>query len=127
MASHCVGTHIPIPWCQVIFSEKAIIKTIRTLLHSPGYVPNVWERLEGLDRWDHVTTLRDRSGEPLNMLSLRQIRRILKQSPFDEKEFRVEGFGGKSNPLARFASPLAKVPVLDELMHSYYTVLLVKN
>ena len=38
VASHCTSGHIPIPWCQVWFSETAIIKTIRTLLRSPGYV-----------------------------------------------------------------------------------------
>jgi SAM-dependent methyltransferase len=125
--SHCTNYHIPIPWCQVLFSEKAIIKTIRSLLHSPGYVPNVWERIEGLDRWDHVTTLRDRPGEPLNMLSLRKIRRVLRDSPFEVIQFQVQGFSGKSNPLARLASPLAKVPIVREFVHSYYTALLAKR
>ena len=126
MASHCTGTHIPIPWCQLLFSEAAILKTIRTLLRRPDYVPNLWEEMEGLDRWDNVETLKDRPGEPLNMLSLRQIRKVMRASPFDLVEFQTLGFGGKSNRLARFAAPLAKRPFLDEIMHSYYTALLVK-
>lgn len=126
IASHCTGTHIPIPWCQVLFSETAIIKTIRTLLRSPGYVPNVWERMEGLGRWDHVTTLKDRPGEPLNMLSLRRIRRVLKDSPLDLVRFRVFGFSGRRHKIAAAASWLARLPVLNELLHSYYTALLVK-
>ncbi|HEU4687604.1 MAG TPA: class I SAM-dependent methyltransferase [Vicinamibacterales bacterium] len=126
LASHCTGWHIPIPWCQVLFSETAIIRTIRTLLRSPGYTATVWERMEGLGRWDSVTTLRDRPGEPLNMLSLRKIRRVMRASPFQLREFRVYGFSGKANPLAPVLSPLAKVPVLQELFHSYYSALLVK-
>ncbi|MGO9598648.1 MAG: class I SAM-dependent methyltransferase [Isosphaeraceae bacterium] len=125
MASHCMA-HISIPWCQVLFSETAILKTIRTLIRSPGYVPNVWERMEGLGRWDGIVTLRDRPGEPLNMLSLRRIRRVLRDSPFELVQFRVLGFGGKTNRLAVLASPLAQVPVLQEVFHSYYTALLAK-
>jgi len=126
MASHC-ASHIPIPWCQVLFSEKAILKTIRTLLHSPDYTANVWERRDGLNRWDKVTTLRDRPGEPLNMLSLRQVRRVLRNSPFDLLQFRAFGFSGKRKKTARLASHLAKVPVLQEFFHSYYCALLSKH
>lgn len=127
IASHCTGWHIPIPWCQVLFSETAIIKTIRTLLRSPEYTATVWERMEGLGRWDSVTTLRDRPGEPLNMLSLRQIRRVMKASPFQLRQFRVYPFSGKANRLAPVLSPLARVPVLQELFHSYYSALLMKS
>ena len=126
IASHCTGNHIPIPWCQVLFSETAILKTIRTLLRSPGYTPNVWERMEGLGRWDAVTTLRDRPGEPLNMLSLRQIRRVMRASPFDVQRFRVHGFTGRTNPLARVVAPLTQLPILEEFLHSYYSAILVK-
>jgi SAM-dependent methyltransferase len=125
-ASHCTGSHIPIPWCQVLFSETAIIRTIRTLLRSPGYMPTIWERMEGLGRWDAVTTLRDRPGEPLNMLSLRQVRRIMRASPLELRQFRVYGFSGKTNRLAALFAPLVKVPVIEELVHSYYSALLVK-
>jgi SAM-dependent methyltransferase len=126
MASHCTGSHIPIPWCQVIFSETAIIKTIRKLLRSPGYVPNVWEQMEGLGRWDDVTTLKDRPGEPLNMLSLRRIRRLLRESPLDLVKFKVFGFSGRRHKLAALSSWLVRLPVLEEFLHSYYTALLVK-
>jgi SAM-dependent methyltransferase len=126
VASHCTNAHIPIPWCQVWFSETAIIRTIRTLLRSPGYIPNVWERMEGLGRWDSVTTLRDRPGEPLNMLSLRQIRRVMRASPFDVRRFCVHGFSERRSRLARVAAPLTQLPVLDEFLHSYYSAILVK-
>ena len=126
MASHCLS-HIPVPWCQALFSETAILKTIRKLLRTPAYVPNIWERMEGLGRWENITSLRDRPGEPLNMLSLRRIRRILRDSPFEIRHFRVYGFGGRSNRLALLASPLAQVPVLQELLHSYYSALLGKT
>lgn len=127
VASHCTNAHIPIPWCQVWFSETAIIKTIRTLLRSPGYTPNVWERMEGLSRWDAVKTLRDRPGEPLNMLSLRQIRRVMRASPFAVRRFRVHGFSERTNRLARAAAPLTQLPILEEFLHSYYSAILVKS
>jgi SAM-dependent methyltransferase len=125
MASH-LGLHIPLPWSQVLFSEQALIRTIRSIVREPGYCPNVWEEMEGIDRWDNVRTLRDRPGEPLNMLSLRQCRRVMRDSRFELVRFDVHGFSGRSNPLARFASFLAKVPVARELFHSYYTALLRK-
>jgi SAM-dependent methyltransferase len=123
-ASHC-RSHIPIPWCQLIFSERAIIRTIRTLIRDPSYVPNVWERAEGLTRWDGVESLKDRPGEPLNMLSLRGVRRVLEASPFSW-EFEVHGFSGEANPLAKWASLLSKVPWINEVFHSSYTALLTK-
>jgi SAM-dependent methyltransferase len=126
MASHCLG-HVPIPWCQVILSERAIIQTIRRIIHAPQYVPNVWERLEGLGRWDHVHTVKDRPGEPLNMLGLRQVRKVFQKCPFELTQFQVFGFSGKVNPLARPVSFLARVPVLREFFHSYYTALLTKG
>jgi SAM-dependent methyltransferase len=125
MASHCLG-HIPIPWCQVLFSQRAIIRTIRSILHRPGYVPSVWELQDGLDRWDKVTTLKDRPGEPLNLLSLRVARKELASSPLQLSSFRVHGFSGRKNPAARAFSLLAKVPLLRELFHSYYTAVLTK-
>jgi SAM-dependent methyltransferase len=126
MASHVLG-HIPIPWCQVFFSECAIIQTIRRIIHEPGYVANYWEQTEGLGRWDNVTTLKDRPGEPLNMLSLRQIRQLLGKSPFELKRFEVFGFSGKTNVLARSVSFLSKIPVAREICHSYYTIQLTKR
>lgn len=125
MASHCLG-HIPVPWCQLLFSEKAIITTIQRIVRRSDYVPNFWERHEGLDRWDGVTTLKNRPGEPLNMLSLRRIRQILRASKFEVLSFNVHGFTGKVNRVARFASQLARVPLLEEVFHSYYTAVLRK-
>lgn len=124
MASHC-RWHIPIPWCQVLFSEKAIIRTIQTLIREPDYVPNMWERAEGVGRWDNVTTLKYRPGEPMNMLSLRQVKRLMKQSGF-RVEFTVHGFSGRANPLARGLAFLSKVPVLNEIFHSSYSAVLTK-
>jgi len=124
-ASHCHG-HIPIYWSQVIFSERAIIRTIQSLLHDPDYVPNIWERLEGLDRWDKVQTLKDRPGEPLNMLSLAQVRKILRDSRFEVSEFRVHTFSGSRSKLAGKCRWLTRIPVFNELFHSYYTAVLRK-
>jgi SAM-dependent methyltransferase len=125
LASHCLS-HIPIPWCQILFSETAIIRTIDDLLHSPDYVPNVWERIEGIDRWRGIRTLKDRPGEPLNMLSLNAVRRVLSASPFHVTRFDVHGFSAGAGGVARSLSFLAKVPVAREMFHSYYTATLTR-
>jgi SAM-dependent methyltransferase len=123
-ASHLID--VPISWCQILFSEKALIRTVRTIFREPGYVPLVWDEIAGIEQWDRVERLRDRPGEPLNMLSLRQCRRIITESDFDVVRFDVHGFSGRSVPVARLVSLLAKVPVARELFHSYYTALLRK-
>jgi SAM-dependent methyltransferase len=125
LASHCYN-HIPIPWSQVLFSERAIIRTIQRIIRDPMYAPYYWDRLQGLDRWDRVRTLRDRPGEPLNMLSLRAVRKVLQASPFDVARFEIHGYSGRRFSGARVFSPLAKIPVLRELFHSYYTATVVK-
>ncbi len=122
-ASHCTG-HLPIPWCQLLFSERAILDTIRTIIREPDYVPNQWEQAEGLSRWDGVTTLKDRPGEPLNMLSLRAIRRTLRASPFEIASFTTYGFSGRVVRAAAVLSALAHVPLLEEVFHSYYAAVL---
>lgn len=125
LGSHCLD-HIPIPWCQVLFSEKAILNTIRALIHAPGYQPNLWERLEGLNRWDGVTTLRDRPGEPLNMLGLRGVRQALQSSAFELRSFRIHGLLSGRGKAGQLLSLAARLPLLQEMFHSYYTAVLVK-
>lgn len=122
MASHCLG-HVPIPWCQVIFSEHAILQSIRTLLHSPEYRPYYWEQSGGLDRWDLVETLRDRPGEPLNQLSLSGVRSALQHPDFALASFELHPIK-KGTALGTLISPLLQLPVLDELLHGYYTATL---
>jgi SAM-dependent methyltransferase len=124
-ASHLGGV-IPIPWCQVLFSEKALIKTVRRIMRRPDYRPTVWDLMEGIDRWDRVETLRNRPGEPLNLLSLRLCRQAMTRSKLRLVRFDVHGFGGRTNRLARSFAFLAKVPIAQELFHSYYTAVLQK-
>lgn len=124
-ASHC-GFHVPIPWSQVLFSERAIIRTIQRVVRQPDYELTFWERREGIQRWDQVRTLRDRPGEPLNQLSLRGVRRVLAQSPLRLESFQVWTYSAAAGPLARALGGMARLPLFDELFHSYYTALLRK-
>jgi 2-polyprenyl-3-methyl-5-hydroxy-6-metoxy-1,4-benzoquinol methylase len=124
-ASHC-NCYIPIPWCQAIFSERAIIRTIQDLQHAPDFVPNQWDKLDGVDRWDRVTTLKDRPGESLNMLSLREIYALLTRSECDLLEFKTWPISGGRGPLAAVLGPLARLPLAREFFHSYYTAVLKK-
>lgn len=121
VASHLLSV-IPIPWCQVIFSERALIRTMSTICHDPDYTPTIWDRLDGLDRWDHVQTLKDRPGEPLNMLSLRQVREAIQSSNFEIVEFRTHGISAEKSKLLNRMNALTVLPVLDEVLHRYYTV-----
>ena len=121
MAAHC-DSHIPIPWSQVLFSEDAILRTIRAIIREPGYQKNVWEQLEGVERWDNVHTLRERPGEPLNMLILRKVRKIVQASEFHSIQFKVHGFSGARSKLLYWLRSLSRLPLLDELLHSYYTI-----
>jgi SAM-dependent methyltransferase len=124
-ASHC-NCYIPIPWCQAIFSERAIIRTIQDLQHAPDFVPNKWDELEGVDRWDRITTLKDRPGEPLNMLNLREIQALLARSDFELLEFKTWPISSGRGPLAAVLGPLARLPLTREFFHSYYTAVLKK-
>lgn len=124
-ASHCLE-HIPIPWCQLFFSEKAILDTIRAIIHTRGYQPNLWERLEGLHRWDKIETLRDRPGEPLNMLSLHGVRQVLRSSRFDWQSFQIHGLLCRRPALAPLFGVAARLPLINEVFHSYYTAVLTK-
>jgi SAM-dependent methyltransferase len=126
MAAHC-DSHIPIPWSQLLFSEDAILRTIRAIIREPGYQKNVWEQSEGIERWDNVNTLRERPGEPLNMLSLRKVRKILQASEFQNIQFKVHGFSGARSKLLHRLRSLSRLPLLDELLHSYYTIRALKQ
>jgi hypothetical protein len=122
-ASHC-NRYVPIPWCQAIFSERAIIRVIKDFQHSPDFAPTPWDDIDGVDRWDKVTTLKDRPGEPLNMLNLRQIRWILEESAFEVLEFKTWPFSGQRSRIARLLGPLSQLAVTREFFHSYYTATL---
>jgi hypothetical protein len=82
--------------------------------------------MDGIERWDNVQTLRVRPGEPMNMLSLAQCQRILSQNDLKLERFQVYGFSGRAHAGAKLFSALAKVPLLKEVFHSYYTALLRK-
>jgi SAM-dependent methyltransferase len=124
-ASHC-NCYIPIPWCQAIFSERAIIRAIQDFQHAPDFVPTQWDEIEGVDRWDRITSLKDRPGEPLNLLNLRQIRALLTRSEFELLEFKTWPISGGRGPLAPVLRPLARLPLTREFFHSYYTAVLKK-
>lgn len=122
MASHCLG-HIPLPWCQVLFSDRAIIDTIQALLRDPAYRRTYWDDSEGIARWDGISSLKDRPGEPLNQLSLRRIRRALRHSEFELQTFQLYP-PREDRLIGAVIRPLLRLPVFSELFHGYYTAVL---
>lgn len=127
MASH-VTDYIPIPWCQVLFSDKVLIECIRRIQKSDSYISSIWDKNGNLrDRWEGISDLRDRPGEYINKLTIRDIRNICKNSPFEIQEFNVLGYRGRTCKWSRVLAPLAKIPLLNEFFHSYVSVILCKS
>jgi len=125
-ASHITST-IPIPWCQVFFTDRVLIKCIRLIQRSNTYVQSVWDKDSNVkDRWDGVTDLRNRPGEYLNKITIHDIKCFCRKSQFEIQEFNIFGYGGRTHKFSRILAPLTKIPLLNEIFHSYIFVTLQK-
>lgn len=127
-ASH-LDHFIPIPWCQVMFSDQTLIRTIVRITESPDYEPTVWDRENNVSgRWKSARDLSERPGEYLNKITLRRARGILDQrDDFDVERFTVHGFTGSRLPAMRALNLLTRIRGLDELFHSYLSVTLLRR
>lgn len=128
-ASH-ITSYIPIPWCQVLFSEKALIEAIKIILKTERMRSDTsWniKREDDYLRWKDVKDLSQRPGEYLNKLTIRKIRKVIKSIQyFKNKQIRIHGFSGSSIKGTSVLGFLSKIPILDEFFHSYVTITLQK-
>jgi SAM-dependent methyltransferase len=115
---HYLGSHMPlIPFANVFFSDETIINVHRWQLSRPDYVPNRFDSDPPTARWDGIYDLRDRPGEHLNKLTIREMKRLVRYSPFSRSRLTVLGFGGRRK-LFRVLDPLRHLPVVQEAYHS---------
>lgn len=114
------------PFAQLFFSDKTLIETVIRVLKQPYYIKTPWDSSPPWKRWEGITDIRDRPGEYLNKITLTQIRRLIKESPYEDGKLTVLGFSTK-RPILRLFNVLAKVPIIQEAYHNYCVGRLVKG
>ena len=112
---HHNGSHMGIPFATVFFSDETIANFTRWKLSRPDYVPNTWDSDPPTARWEGVYDLRDRPGEYLNKVTIRQLKKLVKYAPFRRGRVILLGF---RNARLRWLNPLRKIPVINEAFHS---------
>jgi SAM-dependent methyltransferase len=86
---HPAGSHVQsslIPWVNVLFSDETIINVIRWQVSGPDYVPTRFDSNPPVERWRGIYNLRDRPGEHLNKITIREIKKLVKYSVFERGE-----------------------------------------
>jgi SAM-dependent methyltransferase len=115
---HYLGTHVDVvPFANVFFSDETIINVTRWILSRPNYVPNRFDSSPPTARWDGIYNLRDRPGEHLNKITIREMKRLLRYSPFTRNNLTIVGFSSR-HPAAKLINSLRHLPVVQEVCHS---------
>ncbi len=112
---HHYGSHMGIPFATVFFSDETIVNFTRWQIRRPDYKPTIWDSDPPTARWEGVYDLRDRPGEYLNKITIRQMKKLVKYSPFLRGRVVVLGF---RRAHLRWLNPLRHVPILNEVFHS---------
>jgi SAM-dependent methyltransferase len=119
---HHAGSHTELlPFVNLFFSDETILNVIRRLVTEPDYEPTRFDSDPPLERWRGLYDLRDRPGEHLNKLTLRDMKKLVRHSIFSETRMTVIGFGGK-HPVLRLIDGLRHLPVIQEAYHSLVVV-----
>jgi hypothetical protein len=84
-------------------------------------VPDRFDSNPPVARWLGIYDLRDRPGEYLNKLTIREIKKLVRHSQFPSATIRVIGFGHK-HPAFRVTDLLAQIPLVQEVCHSIVVV-----
>ncbi len=121
-AMHLWST-MPVPWVQVFFSEKTILRTCRQVYNSPWYVPNMHDFDEQGCRIKDKYTEQEISLDYLNKLFVRDFENIFAKSKFDYVVY-PQHFKSK---WASWTKMFLKVPWLREFVTSYIWVVLRKS
>jgi 2-polyprenyl-3-methyl-5-hydroxy-6-metoxy-1,4-benzoquinol methylase len=115
---HHAGSHTRLlPYVNVFFSDETILDTMRWWVSRPGYVPTRFDSNPPVERWRGLYNLRDRPGEHLNKITIREMRKLVRHSIFSHSRLQVLGFGRK-HPLVRLLNLLTRVPLVREVWHS---------
>lgn len=113
---HHAGSHTGIPFVNLFFSDETILNFVRWQVTRPEYQPSMWDSDPPIARWEGIYDLRDRPGEYLNKVTIRQMNRLVRYSPFAAGRLHVLGF---RNPHFKWLNPLSRVPGLQEIVHSF--------
>jgi 2-polyprenyl-3-methyl-5-hydroxy-6-metoxy-1,4-benzoquinol methylase len=115
---HHSGSHTHLlPYVNLFFSDETILNVIRWWVSRPGYVPTRFDSDPPVDRWRGLYNLRDRPGEHLNKITIREMKKLVHYSIFPYTRLTVLGFNRKS-PLIRALNLLTHIPLLQEVWHS---------
>jgi SAM-dependent methyltransferase len=113
------GSHFGMmPFVNVFFSDEEILNVQRWMVSRPGYVPSRFDSSPPVERWQGLYDLRQRPGEYLNKITLREMKKLVKYTPFSRGEMHVIGFE-RANPLVKALNTLRHVPIVQEALHSY--------
>jgi len=106
------------PFVNVFFSDEEILNVLRWIVSQPGYVPGRFDSDPPIDRWRGLYDLRQRPGEYLNKITLADMKKLVRYSPFHTGKMHVIGFDA-DRPLVKVLNALRHVPVIQEAVHSY--------
>lgn len=116
---HAWGSHFGMmPFVNLFFSDEEILNVQRWIVTRPNYVPHRFDSTPPIERWRGLYDLRQRPGEYLNKITLREMRKLIRHSPFKRGRMHVAGWN-KGSPLYRLANTLRHVPRIQEALHSY--------
>jgi 2-polyprenyl-3-methyl-5-hydroxy-6-metoxy-1,4-benzoquinol methylase len=112
---HHAGSHTGIPFVNLFFSDETILNVIRWQVSQPYYTPSMWDSDPPIARWEGIYDLRDRPGEYLNKVTIRQMNKLVRYSNFASAKLHILGF---RNAKLRWLNPLSLVPWIQEVFHS---------
>jgi SAM-dependent methyltransferase len=113
---HHAGSHTGYPFVNLFFSDETILNVIRWQISRPNYQPSMWDSDPPLARWEGIYDLRDRPGEHLNKITIRQMNKLVRYSSFSGRRLHVLGF---RNLKVKWLNPLSKIPWVQEIFHSF--------
>lgn len=116
---HPYGPHIeslvPIPWCHVLFPERALLATCARVYDMPEFRPRVWDMdsngRKKANKWKSMTALPE-----VNKLTMGRFERLCRRVGLRIRSRRQRGFG--SSVPARMTHLFLKVPRLREYFTS---------
>jgi 2-polyprenyl-3-methyl-5-hydroxy-6-metoxy-1,4-benzoquinol methylase len=113
---HHAGSHTGYPFANVFFSDEIILNVIRWQVSRPGYQRSMWDSDPPIARWNGIYDLRNRPGEYLNKITIRQMKRLVRYSDFGRHRLHILGF---RNSKLRWLNPLSQIPGVQEMIHSF--------
>lgn len=116
---HAWGSHFSMmPFVNLLFSDEEILNVQRWLVSRPDYVPSRFDSNPPIERWRGLYDLRQRPGEYLNKITLDEMKRLIRYSPFKGGRLHVAGWN-RPSPIFKIANVLRHMPVIQEVLHSY--------